>query len=266
MNIQVISDVHLEFRDDTKKYKFIKPIAPILVLCGDISTCGSQPDFDRYMKFVLSLYDKFDHIICVTGNHEYYTSDTNKRANTMDIIDTRIRETFKKYPKLHFLNNNTLKLKIKQQLYFIVGSTLWTKITGSGNHLKQIQDTMNDYVNIFVDDYNTQSGSRRFRVDDMVKLHIKTESYVKRIIIKAKRENAKVIILSHHCPIISNDTNPCYVVDMAHLIKPPVVLWCYGHTHIHYDNIINGVRIVSNPLGYPHQRNVNFEPKLSISI
>ena len=37
---------------EREKYNFIKPMAPVLALLGDICCCGSDNDFETFKKFI----------------------------------------------------------------------------------------------------------------------------------------------------------------------------------------------------------------------
>ena len=52
VKIQIVSDIHLEFRGENFN-KIIKPSAPILCLLGDVCACGNDGDFLVYKKFVI---------------------------------------------------------------------------------------------------------------------------------------------------------------------------------------------------------------------
>jgi len=41
---------------------------------------------------------------------------------------------------------------------------------------------------------------------------------------------------------------------------------CFGHSHRRSDFIINGIRFVNNPLGYPHEREKNFIPNPQLPL
>ena len=56
IDIQIVSDTHLEFRGDNFK-NLIKPSAPILFLLGDISACGSPTSWETYKKYVCAAWE-----------------------------------------------------------------------------------------------------------------------------------------------------------------------------------------------------------------
>jgi len=94
-------------------------------------------------------------------------------------------------------------------------------------------------------------------------------------IAKAKSMNEKVVILTHHSPIMDgsapqyrgNEIDCAFCTDLEYLLGPPVTLWCYGHTHYVQDIMRKGTRIVSNCCGYPMESGKsNWNPLLVLEI
>ena len=71
--LQVCSDVHLE-RGDITKHDFptiIQPCAEILALAGDIG----DPFSTIFEEFIHYCSQRFQYVLFVSGNHEYYQHD-----------------------------------------------------------------------------------------------------------------------------------------------------------------------------------------------
>ena len=69
IDIQVASDLHLEY-NKVKDYKdIITPAAPILVLAGDI---GNLYEYEKLLDFLKWCCDNFVAVLYVSGNHEFY--------------------------------------------------------------------------------------------------------------------------------------------------------------------------------------------------
>lgn len=262
----IISDLHLEFRSKyttlineiiqetasckaASNKKSTKKRRCILILAGDISTIADDIGFSRYDAFISKCYPHFKYIIHVPGNHEYFI--TNKHnIYTMAEIEQKLKDYASSRPKLRILNNECINLRNK---YYIIGSTLWSMpINDSVVHLS------NDYSSIYL-------GKRTLlKPADVIKMYKKSYKYLNEQIksIKASNAKAKIIVVSHHAPYICtninqlyrNTMNSLYMTDTTGLMKPPVVAWIYGHIHVHDDMVINGVKVVSNPYGYPRQR------------
>lgn len=260
LDIQIVSDIHAEFWGKKTKFNFIKPSAPILALLGDICCCGSDDDFEIFKRFICELLPYYEHIIMVSGNHEYYYNPDKKGipptlSNTIDGIDAKIKAFFKETsPKLHYLNNASMKLTVGKSSYLIVGSTLWSWIPE--DQRETIQSTMNDYQYIYTSD---GKKIRHITSTDVATKHLKNYKYIRSQIVKAKKAGMKTIVLTHHKPYLSPSYNPttldvAYESDLTTLMKTPVVLWAYGHTHVSDDSWIENTRLYSNPKGYPSQK------------
>ncbi len=260
MDLQIVSDIHTEFWGAKAKFNFIKPCAKWLHLSGDIGCCADPDDFAVFKRFILELLPNYEHISYVAGNHEYYFNPSDKRPptveNTMSAASKRIRDFFKATsPKLHFLNNSSMKLLINGQKYLIAGTTLWTWIPPTRR--AEIINEMNDYQYIYVETNTHQI--RRINADDISSLHIKGINFIKNQIAKAKKEDALLIVFTHHKPYISStydpDTLDCaYESNLAKLFSARILLWGYGHTHVADRTMINGTLLYSNPKGYPSQK------------
>jgi predicted phosphodiesterase len=261
MEIQIASDIHTEFWGNKVKFNFIKPAAKWLHLSGDIGCCADINDFNIFKRFITELLPYYEHISYVAGNHEYYYNPANKApatsANTMAAVNKRIKEFFKTTsPKLHFLNNSSMKLKLDNKKYLIAGSTLWTWIPP--DRRKYVQKEMNDYQFIHIDDATT-GQPRKITPDDIAAIHLKSVNFIRNQIQRAKKEDASLIVFTHHKPYVSPTYDPntldcAYESDLAKLFSPKLVLWGYGHTHVADRTTINGTLLYSNPKGYPSQK------------
>jgi len=84
--------------------------------------------------------------------------------------------------------------------------------------------------------------------------------------------DGKTVIVTHHAPSLrscGNKVNYSYASnldDYINFYSGHIDLWCHGHIHEAVDYEISGVRIMSNPKGYPHENNGQFTPDLVINI
>lgn len=264
MNIQIVSDIHVEFWNTREKFNFIKPTAQMLALVGDICCCASDEDFESFKRFILEILPLYNEIFMVTGNHEYYFNPSRKvnrptQSCTIKAVDEKIKAFFKATSKkLHFLNNNSCKIIINNITYIFAGSTLWTWIPE--DQRKAIKDSMNDYSFIYTSGVNPNGETiiRNITPDDVVDMHLKCYKFLKSQVNRAKKLKAKLIFFTHHKPYIS-DHYDCKSMDVAYesdlsKLFGYVSLWGYGHTHVADNRIINKTMFYSNPKGYPKQR------------
>jgi predicted phosphodiesterase len=272
LEIQIVSDTHCEFWLEKSKFNFIKPTAKILALLGDICCCGADDDFEVYKRFITELLPNYDHILIISGNHEYYFNPSTKgvkptKENTIEGIDERIKTFTKTSPKLHYLNNSSIKLASGKKEYLICGTTLWSYIPPE--HQTTITKEMNDYKYIYVTDAKNKR-IRSLQASDVTEMFQKNIKYIKSQRVRAKKNKIPLILLTHHKPFISesygkNLYDCAYESDAQVLIKDPIILTAYGHTHVAYDGQVNKIRTVSNPKGYRGQKtNYNAEFKVKI--
>lgn len=155
--LQIISDVHLEFYS-MSKCQFAKlsppepPVAsPTLCLLGDIGwPCGPDNDANDYRSYVLRQADRFENVIIVTGNHEYWSK------SCMSTVDDTIRRIAAEAPKknVHFLQRETVELN---GIVF-AGCTLWTDVPTKEKGL-MLQYMCNDYRRIFVENTDSEKNN-----------------------------------------------------------------------------------------------------------
>lgn len=232
--IQFISDIHLEFY---KTFPKIKSFAPILCLAGDIG----YPNMHNYINFLADLNANhyFNKIFLVTGNHEYYyQNDTIE--NTNEKINYIIKSN--KLSKISFLNNSSEMYND----YLFVGSTFWSKVIN--NDVKS-----NDFYRI-----------KDMTADKYNELHNTSVSFLRSEIEKYK--DKKIVVLTHHLPSYKlinkkykdyEKYHQYFASSNDNLIKPPVVAWIHGHSHMPHKLKINNIIIASNPIGYYKENRVN---------
>jgi hypothetical protein len=271
LEIQIVSDLHVEFWASKSKFNFVKPSAPILALLGDICCCGAEDDFTLFKRFINEVLPLYEHIIMVPGNHEYYFNPPKKintpdASNTIEGIDEKIRTFFRETsPKLHYLNNNILKLPVGKNTYTIIGTTLWTWIPE--DQRLAIQNQMNDYRFVYTyDGKKVQSLTS----DYVANQHLKSFKYIKSQIIKAKKAGNRIIILTHHKPYKSESYDPgsldvAYESDLSILFQQPISLWGYGHTHVADNSMQGKIWFYSNPKGYPKQK-TNYKKAMIVKV
>ena len=254
-SLQIVSDLHLEYR---KTLPDIVPSAPYLALCGDIG----HPKKPLFRQLLNELSPKFKQIFLIAGNHEYY----NKKLS-YDKINTIMSRIAMSYPNVSFLNNMSTDVGN----YRILGTTLWTKIPDE--LADYVTKQMNDYRSIMYYDKTTHSH-KPITVGHTNKWNNENVVWLKHELAQAKLDDKKVIVLSHHAPIANNTIAPkfehdrlnvAYVNNLNELLTEPIVLWAYGHTHYATNFDVNGVKIVSNPLGYPAQT-CGFNTSLVIDV
>lgn len=253
MLIQYVSDLHLEFRGTNFK-NLIKPTGDVLIMAGDISAMGTKSDFNNFIKFLKFITPQFKYVLHVAGNHEFYYSDTKGTKNiqcTMQYINKKLKLLESHFNNYKYLDCETITLTINKKKYAFIGASLWAKVCLKDRD--KIQKGMNDYNFIYMED---KSSVRKYNITDMQKMYRKHYKYIKDTLEKNKESKTPFILITHHKPV--DDTNSAesdiytqaYESNTYKILKKPIKLAIHGHTHKHYDKTINGIRYVSNPLGY----------------
>lgn len=251
------SDLHLEknefnFHDLFNKLKLDFKCINILALTGDIST----PLHQSFSKFFSLASRTFNIVLYVAGNHEYHSDQLNYTE-----IKELIKLKLKSYSNVYFLDNQYIKL----YNYVFIGTTLWS----------YIPECHFDYINSKISDYKCIIWDQRlispFEVNQLNKNAIQ---FVKNTLNKFQ---SHCIILSHHSPVYSSiekniivanprfigDIGNCaYHNDLTSLLKAPLYMWIFGHTHYRNCFSINNVILWTNQYGYSGEIASKYNPNL----
>ena len=254
MRLQIISDIHLEFRDN--RYPYIPQLASNITLLGDIG----RPFSAVYARFIRDCSKRFRNVIVLAGNHEYYS--TTRRKMTVGEIREKIREVCSQYNNVHFLDDSVVFIDGVR----ILGSTLWTFIPAE--MWTYGMKTQNDYHMSYIGKYGDINVGVPLAPGHTTHWHENTVKWLKEELAAPGYANTPTVILTHHAPYHLGTSDPkyekhfdqCfYSTDISVLFKSPVLAWAYGHTHYPADITVKGVRLVSNPLGYPGELGADYE-------
>ena len=227
VHIQYTSDLHIdEFPKGTPFATFVTPVAPILIIAGDV--CSVQNPL--YWHFLAWCSRNWHIVILITGNHEY----SCKSGKPLDIeaCDSLIGEIAHKLGNVFFLQNGASYVIPGTRIRFI-GATLWSDIDPAiwsdvGTH-------KGDFKNIYVSD------SRGFRLNtpsDSVARH----AYHKMCLTSAiapMADKETLIVVTHHMPSMrlleahfqGEKYCTCYASNDDDLFAPNVTAWICGHSH-----------------------------------
>jgi Icc-related predicted phosphoesterase len=256
MKIQIISDIHLEFRS-RNHYKLPKTNADILVIAGDLGPPRCA------LKFIEEMLDRGHIVLYVLGNHEFYISDkiVNKPKNRLINTMSKIRDFWQEkhnnkevYKNLHVLDNEYVDIDGVR----FIGSTLWADIR---TIFFLAMNNMNDFRLI-----------PEFGPEREIELFDENKEWLQKTLNNSS--DRKCVVITHHLPseqcIVEqykdSPLNRAYYSDLDYLMDGEnLLLWIHGHTHKESDKIIYGTRVICNPLGYPDERN-KVLPKLVVEI
>jgi predicted phosphodiesterase len=228
MKFEVISDLHLEFKENTFALEELlnHPYAENLIIAGDLCT---MPMLEEIVSELSRVYR---YIIYVMGNHELYRDS---------FLNASYKEIAKKLKNVKILERGMTKIDGVK----ISGATMWFQ-DDSFNRLYEKQ--LNDFVMI-----------RDFRTN-VYNVNRESINWLERTFEK----NEVDIMVSHHLPFLEcidsqykiSELNRFFCTDLnkeRSKWKSKPKIWVFGHTHTAFDSIVENIRCVCNPLGYPHE-------------
>lgn len=225
MRVQLISDLHLECHADGGR-SFVESLDPskcdVLVIAGDLCTVGGG-----LLTALKMLSQRFNHVVYVPGNHEYW------RVNRGSLNAT-LRKAGERHPNLHILDNDILVLDGHRFL----GTTLWFPDTPLARQQAEGWGEFNCIPGFKKWVYQANERARTFLRRELRERDIVVTHYLPSW-------------LSVHPGYAGESTNCYYVSDVEDLIverKP--AFWLHGHTHVSQSYSIGPTQIRCNPFGY----------------
>lgn len=222
----LISDMHLDHPQNKTPYANLEKN---VVIAGDTAN-GLLG-----LKFFNKLKNKGFTLFPVDGNHEHY-SNVNQGRSVQETTD-RFRQDYP--PRIDI--DDTLTILLVCGWYRVEDPVFWTNY-------------MNDCRRAFGPDCYTAAHEvnlRAFEDAEFIRDTIKAEP------------NRRFIVVTHVSPCTEtldlryegNDGNAFYwnplMRETLAECKDSILIWHHGHTHVSRDEIVDGVRVVSNPRGYP---------------
>ena len=140
MNIMIISDLHLEFGTLIIP-KTENEANSVLIIAGDLGLASKSY---TYIPFLSEASERFQDVIYVLGNHEFYGSSIHRAHDKIKqaIVDQGGMEN------VHVLNNDILRIK---NISFI-GSTMWASYNKNDPCcMNDAQLWMNDHKKIRIE-------------------------------------------------------------------------------------------------------------------
>lgn len=237
MKIQYASDLHLEFRDNSRWLNEhpLTPCGDILVLAGDIMYLG-----DEAMKkhpFWSWASDNYKEVLAVPGNHELY--------KYYDINTLHEGWEYRLRGNVRYCYNKAVDLGDDVELLM---TTLWSKIAPSDAYL--VERGVSDFHRIM-------NGEYRLTAERFNEEHERCAAWLKENL--TKQNGKRRVIVTHHVPSYlmcdpafkGSMINGAFTVEMYDFIEQcGAEAWIYGHSHRNIDAVIGTTRCLSNQLGY----------------
>ena len=264
MLLRVFSDIHWEFdfkkRMQDKTHKFWAPTElptdseTTLILAGDL-WYG-----DKSAEIIKTFNKRFEHVICLLGNHDYWTVGGNKFF--YEATARALRGALYECDNVYVLDDNTLE--IDGQLF--VGGTLWTDMD---NHNPKI---MREAPQVMYPDFEyivTDLKMSEYYIINEIKMtsefwlrkHKNTWKYINHVINNNKEK--QIVVITHHLPSLlschakyaGDSANHYFASEYKDTIETydNVPLWIHGHSHSPADYTIGKTRVLANPRGYPNE-------------
>ena len=254
MKIQYISDLHLEFSDNSRwlKHNELSVTGDVLVLAGDIFYLKNKvAPLANFWKWASANYRQ---VLIVPGNHEYY--------NYYDVMDKGLQWKWMFKNNVGYYQNQVVRI---DDIDFIM-STLWSRISPSDEYL--VWKGMNDFRQIM---YN----GRRFTPADFNAEHEKCLDFIKQSV--AESTAKRIVVVTHHLPsmaVVSPEhkgslLNSAFATELGNFIADSRIdAWIFGHSHANEEAIIGNTRLVCNQLGYVYYNEnlAGFDGKRFIEI
>lgn len=226
MNIQYLSDLHLEFPRNSiffKENPIIKK-SDILIMAGDIMNIHQKNEY-----FLDYISREFEQVYWIAGNHEFYGS-TIPDGESYELL---FRDNV-------MLLNNTSKV-INETIFIF--STMWTNIKPDIAFM--VKENLNDFHHI-----------KNMTIAKYNYLHDISMNFIGG---ELKKQHNNKVVVTHHVPTFFNK-NPEYnnFLDAAFYVenfdfiydyKPD--FWIYGHNHYNVEPFkINETTLLTNQFGY----------------
>jgi Icc-related predicted phosphoesterase len=245
MNIQVASDLHLEFLQSRfPGYRILEPAAgaDVLVIAGDIH-CGT--------KAVEAFADWPVPVVYVHGNHEAYNAEYADLINDMRVATAG--------SNVHYLEQDEFLLNGARFL----GCCMWTDYLLDPDNqqaaMAEAEVKLNDHRLI-----RTAQGD--FTAEDALHIHRQSRVWLEKKL--DEHFDGPTVVVTHHAPHPGSIhpryagvlVNAAFVSDLTPLVER-ADLWIHGHVHDSFDYAVGRTRVVANPRGYPLNRLVAKTPE-----
>jgi len=236
MKIQYLSDLHLEFPDNTRWI-----LEHPLEVCGDVLLVAGDSGYVNTKDYASHPFwfwasEHYERVIIALGNHEFY-----QFADLADFPDGLVGEI---HPNVHYYYNKVVTIDHTD----IIVTTLWSHI--SPENMYYTEQGVNDF-------YRIKYHGHRLSALDFNKEHERCMLFLKNAVEKSTAQ--KKIVLTHHVPtelctaLEFRDSliNGAFTVELGNYIaNTDIDYWIYGHSHRNIDTEIAGTKIISNQLGY----------------
>lgn len=248
MRLHILSDLHQEFA----VYNPAVVKADVVILAGDIHTGLTG------IRWAQSTY-KDTPVIYVAGNHEYYGKAYFGHRGKMRRAAAN--------SNVYFLEQDSVTIG---DITFL-GTTLWTDMKFEGNAVLSAcyaKMSFNDYSRIRI-----EPNYRKLDPRNTQDFFQEAKAWLATSLQAAKTK--KTVVITHHGisgqsvdPRYQNYTGQSFFIsELSQFIcDNPCNLWVHGHVHSSHNYNINTTQVITNPRGYIHELNPDFDPTLCLDV
>jgi predicted phosphodiesterase len=260
MLIQLLSDLHLEV--DPSFRPMPAPGADLLVLAGDIggqgrgdgkgSRLGADDPFGL-TRFSPALDNWPAPVLYVPGNHEYDGGDLDEIHASLKAECARLGITW--------LDREVMV--IDGVRFF--GATLWTDFAALSQWPDYMPDAMTRNMNAREQCFRAASYALKIAATTqngapldppaVAALGAEHQAWLRAAL--NQPFHGKTVVVTHFAPSLKSadprfGLTPGTAGFCNHLddLVAQADVWMHGHLHTHHDYLLNGCRVVANPLGY----------------
>lgn len=245
MKLQIVSDLHLEFRHDAALPTLFSREADVIVIAGDACDYANLPRFMRLLDNYIGDCENTPWVVYVPGNHETYRSPGPEIA--LESIKTYLEDGNR--PWLVGGYNQVVKIEpraFNEPEVTFVCSTLWSDVSNPVDAVAVSRLSDFRVPGLTLDWYQEQ--------------HCTSKAFIETAL---QQSSGTRVVVTHHAPsyesvadrFIGDPLNPGFTSRLDHLLDYNPTLWVHGHMHDHVDYTrttpTGSTRVVCNPRGYP---------------
>lgn len=260
MKIQVLSDVHLEFR--RYDLDFLSglgvPGVDLLVVAGDLMNWTHQ---QRIEAVCARLATMARHVLYVPGNHEYYETTPQAAtaraaaAATSGVVVVTAPNTVI-FPGVEGGADRSVQAAT---LWYPEAAVVKAGVDSQDGHFVGPDGRLRQWA-----DYRWTEDLAPWVYEQHAAAQALLDAYV----------GPGSIVVTHHLPHPESvhpryrgTDNTFFLDDQAALIgRARPQLWIHGHTHEACDYVVGPTRVVANPFGYPGEKRVTAYKPLVIEV
>lgn len=236
MKIQYMSDLHMEFAENSRYLKNVEfPVTgDVLVLAGDTFYLNNTTaPLGKFWKWASANYKQ---VLLVPGNHEYYQG--------CDVMTRGLQWKWMFKENVGYYQNQVIRI---DDTDFIL-STLWSYVPPADEYL--VSRGLNDL-------YQTKFNGKRLTIENYNALHKFCFDFIRKSIEESTAKH--IVVVTHHLPTLKvvapqhlgSDLNSAFATELGNFIADSHIdAWIYGHSHTNIDTEIGNAKVVSNQMGY----------------